>query len=156
LDPFRTEWKTEDYARAISALGDIVSLFGTLPNVIGSGVSTVADLVADVADNKVSKKEVAGNLFNNIGWGLVGLVPGGKSGKAGKILQNLLPLVSLVFAGAGAKNAAAGYDEFARIVKKKLDGEELTTTERQYSANYIRELTGAVGYITGRARAATS
>ena len=77
---FSSESKVEDYARIASFLGDVVSLGGGWANVFGTGTSLVGDVIADAKSDE-DFKTLLGHALQNVGYGIVGLIPGTKLAK---------------------------------------------------------------------------
>lgn len=77
---FSSESKVEDYARISSFLGDVVSLGGGWANVLGTGASLIGDAIADVKSDE-DFKTITWHALQNVGFGLVGLIPGAKLAK---------------------------------------------------------------------------
>lgn len=150
-NPHRTEWQTEDYARAISAAADVLGMFTKGKGALATGaVSTIADLVGDIADEKMTKLDVLENLGNNVAWTTVAAINGPQAARRYKNIGSILSGLQTAFSIVGAVDLITGLDEFGRILTKSVNGENLTTTERQYLNNYIREATGVINYAKAR------
>lgn len=150
-NPHRTEWQIEDYARAISAAADFIGMFTKGRGALATGaVSTVADLVGDIADEKMTRLDVLENLGNNVAWTAVAAFKGPQAASRYKSIENTISAAQTFFAAFGAKALVDGAGEFMRISTKLRNGEQLTTTERQYFTNYIREATGVINYAKAR------
>lgn len=75
-----TDNKTADYARIGSFIGDLVSLGGGWFNVAGTAVSSIGDWVADSESDESFLTKMR-HLGQNVAFGVVGLIPFGKSSK---------------------------------------------------------------------------
>lgn len=93
-------WTSADTADVISIIGDLVSLGGFWCNVGGTVTSLTADLFADISRKK-SVGEILEGIGANVGWGLAGLLPFGKSSKLVRKTANLIPKAIMLYNAAG-------------------------------------------------------
>lgn len=83
-------------ADIIALLSSLAPTYGTAAAAIAGATSAGLDFWADKKDNAVSATEMGLNLAANIGFGIIGLIPGGKAwGITKKIIKYAPALLSI-------------------------------------------------------------
>lgn len=122
----------EDFVRFGAMAADVTALvasfapgYGTAASGILSLGSTAADLTADIMDDSVSAGQVLTNLGANLGMTVLGLIPGGNSGKIASKIAKWTPKI---LAAATAGNLALNSDIHKSLGKLTSD-EKLTVND---------------------------
>ena len=137
---FSKETSTEDVARVVSLVGDLVSLGGTYANIGGTVVSTGSDLVADIAAGE-SLGTTLLNAAQNVGFGVLGLIPGGKAAKLTKYAKHL----PRIMATLGTMGIVLDTEGQAALKKAVTHPEQLTSGDVKALTRFGRSATGVVG-----------
>ena len=137
---FSKETSTEDVARVVSLVGDLVSLGGTYANIGGTVVSTGSDLVADIASGE-SLGTTLWNAAQNVGFGVLGLIPGGKAAKLTKYAKHL----PRIMATLGTMGIVLDTEGQAALKKAVTHPEQLTSGDVKALTRFGRSATGVVG-----------
>ena len=148
----REGWETEDYARIVAALGDVVSLGGFWANVGGSAVSLIADTTADIADEGLSGWDVVKNLGRNIGWTAAGFIPGAKLGKISKNIARWAPKMLVVLNDYQLLTDASSKNTWNKLTSERLTKEGLTNEDLRNITYWIRAITGTTNAAKSTAR----
>ena len=99
--PIKQEgWTAADTADVVSIIGDLVSLGGFWFNVGGTVASVGADIFADINRGK-DLGDILKNVGINLGFGVIGLIPGGKSTKIAARAARFVPKAFALAAAAG-------------------------------------------------------
>lgn len=93
-------WTSADTADVVSMIGDLVSLGGLWANIGGTATSLTADLYSDISRGK-DLGSILNGVIANVGWGLAGLLPGGKSTKLISRTARLIPKAIVAAQSAG-------------------------------------------------------
>lgn len=130
-------------ADAISAAAAFIPGYGTVASgVLGIG-STLTNIGADIADESMSGRDVAGNALYGLGMDVVGLIPGmGATGKAAKIVRVLKPVSKLAMRTLQAYGMVHSADAFNKLMSNPSD----------MSADDWRNLVTGLQAISGEAR----
>lgn len=130
-------------ADAISAAAAFIPGYGTVASgVLGIG-STLTNIGADIADESMSRWDVAGNALYGLGMDVVGLIPGmGATGKAAKIVRVLKPVSKLAMRTLQAYGMVHSADAFNKLMSNPSD----------MSVNDWRNLVTGLQAISGEAR----
>lgn len=148
------EWQTEDYLRMAAMGQDIAGTiaaflpgYGTAASA-GLGLTALGtNMAADIADDSVSKWDVAKNAGINLGLGVVGLIPGlGIAGKSGKWVAQVAKWAPRILTMAAAGQVALSDDIKASIAK--LNSNETLTVNDWKNVGY------ALSTVAGVARGA--
>lgn len=129
-------------ADAISAAAAFIPGYGTVASgVLGIG-STLTNIGADIADESMSGWDVAGNALYGLGMDVVGLIPGGATGKAAKIVRVLKPVSKLAMRTLQVYGMVHSADAFNKLMSNPSD----------MSADDWRNLVTGLQAISGEAR----
>lgn len=130
-------------ADAAAAAAAFIPGYGTVASgVLGIG-STLTNIGADIADESMSGRDVAGNALYGLGMDVVGLIPGlGTTGKATKIVRVLKPVFKLAMRTLQAYGMIHSADAFNKLMSNPSD----------MSADDWRNLVTGLQAISGEAR----
>lgn len=130
-------------ADAISAAAAFIPGYGTVASgVLGIG-STLTNIGADIADESMSGRDVAGNALYGLIMDVAGLIPGmGATGKAAKIVRVLKPVSKLAMRTLQAYGMVHSADAFNKLMSNPSD----------MSADDWRNLVTGLQAISGEAR----
>lgn len=130
-------------ADAISAAAAFIPGYGTVASgVLGIG-STLTNIGADIVDESMSGRDVAGNALYGLVMDVVGLIPGmGATGKAAKIVRVLKPVSKLAMRTLQAYGMVHSADAFNKLMSNPSD----------MSADDWRNLVTGLQAISGEAR----
>jgi hypothetical protein len=147
------KWETEDVSRIVAALGDVVALGGFWANVGGSGVSLVADTVADIADENINGWDVAKNLGRNLGWAAAGFIPGAKLGKVGKNIARWAPKLLVVLNDLNLLRDESSKKTWNKLTNiDALKSEGLNSEDLKNVTYWVRAITGTTNAAKSTAR----
>ena len=93
-------WTSADSADVVSMIGDLVSLGGLWANIGGTATSLTADVYSDYTRGK-DLGDILKGVGANLGWGLVGMLPGAKSTKVAARAARLVPKAFMLAQSAG-------------------------------------------------------
>jgi hypothetical protein len=130
-------WETEEYFRLASAAADVASAItayiptvGTAASAITGFGSTMSNLVADVADDSVTKWDVVKNLGFGLGMDVIGLIPGlGTGAKTAKIFRTLTKIAPKVMKWLWMYSAATNAPEMMASWEKAMSKDAKMTSE---------------------------
>lgn len=151
-DPGNTDagWKGTDTARIASSIADIVSMIAAFApgagTVISAGLgigSSLTTFGADVAEDGLDWGDI-GNLGVNIGFDLLGAIPGGGAASKGvKIAKTLGKYASRAMAVIAATQGLANSGNIINSINK------MTTDPTNLTVNDWRNIAQGFGLLTG-------
>lgn len=150
--------ETEDVARLTAITADLTGLLASFAPTIGTAVaagtgltSLGANLVADIADESVTKSQVFWNALSNFGLGVVSLLPGGGLSKLTKILKAGATYVPLLM---GVANSYQDRALIESAFKKWNHPKDITNEELKAVAYAMTTLAGGAragrGFVNER------
>ena len=145
--PIKQEgWTAADTADVVSIIGDLVSLGGFWFNVGGTVASVGADMFADINRGK-DLGDILKNVGINLGFGVIGLIPGGKSTKIAARAARFVPKAFALAAAAGII-----FDPEVQKSAMKLTSVEDIKTISSKDLENIKYLFHAISGITNVAK----
>ena len=124
--------------------------YGTAAAGVLGLTSMGTDLTADIMDDSMTAGDVAKNALVNLGYGALGLLPGGKAGSLGAKLMKWAPRII-----AGANATGLAFDKNVRdSLTKMVNGDDLTTTDYKNFMSAARAVfgIGQMGVQAGKNR----
>lgn len=157
-DPGNTDagWKGTDTARIASSIADIGSMIAAFVPGYGTAVSaglgigsSLTTFGADVAEDGLDWGDI-GNLGVNIGFDLLGAIPGGGAASKGvKIAKTLGKYASRAMAVIAATQGLANSGDIINSINK------MTTDPKNLTVNDWRNIAQGFGLLTGGIAAGT-
>lgn len=149
-------WKSTDTARIASSIADIGSMIAAFApgagTVISAGLgigSSLTTFSADVAEDGLDWGDI-GNLGVNIGFDLLGAIPGGGAASKGvKIAKTLGKYASRAMAVIAATQGLANSGNIINSINK------MTTDPKNLTVNDWRNIAQGFGLLTGGIAAGT-
>ncbi len=124
---------------ALDVVSGITSFFpewGTAASGVASLGSLVTNTIADIKDPSVGLGQGLRNAGMQIGWGIAGLIPGGKFGKIAKDLAKWGPSLMAVY------GTVAGSGEALKVIDKAIHNEDITLDEWRQLSHWLTAATG--------------
>lgn len=150
------DWKGTDTARIASSVADIISMIAAFGGPVGTAVSaglgigsSLTTFGADVVEDGLDWGDI-GNLGVNVGFDLLGVIPGGGAASKGvKIAKTLGKYASRAMAVIAATQGLANSGNIIKSINK------MTTDPKNLTVNDWRNIAQGFGLLTGGIAAGT-
>lgn len=150
------DWKGTDTARIVSSVADIVSMIAAFGGPVGTAVSaglgigsSLTTFGADVVEDGLDWGDI-GNLGVNVGFDLLGVIPGGGAASKGvKIAKTLGKYATRAMAVIAATQGLANSNNIIKSISK------MTTDPKNLTVNDWRNIAQGFGLLTGGIAAGT-
>lgn len=120
----------------VSGITSFVPEWGTAASGVASLGSLVTNTIADIKDPSVGLSQGLRNAGMQIGWGIAGLIPGGKFGKIAKDLAKWGPSLMAIY------GTVAGSEEALKVIDKAIHNEDITLDEWRQLSHWLTAATG--------------
>ena len=152
-------WTTSDSLRAAALVQDIAGTIAAVSGAFTSGAGSIAgevlgftsmgtDLVADIADDSMTAKDVIKNAAINTGFALTSFIPGAKTSKIIKSAVKILPSAMAALAAANVTLDPEIHKSIQKVMNNGKAGNGTVTTKDWQNVMFALRAVSGIGRST--------